>query len=613
MTVALQIRVYEHQQQEPVYTADCSGPVELGRQNDANEIPYSLRSQDGQSRLVIARMSEHTISRKHVRFEPLPDGRVRLTNVSQRHFIRLPDDNKLGPGGTREVFLPAMVGLGRKIIRLKEIEEPVELHSLAESPKPPGQEGNASSGFSTFELSAGGALEVEGIFRWLRGAMGVLQSAANSSDFFTKAARAMVDLVGLSSGRVLLFEQGQWNVQAVQRSEKLIADTVRQPSQQVLSRVLAEKKTFRQVPSPNTSSAMTMLGINPVVAAPILDRHGEVIGVLYGDRGQESGALDFRTITKLEAMLVELLAGGVAAGLARVEQEQAALRAKTQLEQFFTPSLARQLAERPDLLQGRDVEVSVLFADIRAFSRISERLGPEEALKWIGEVMSALSDCVLDHQGVLVDYVGDEVMAMWGAPEATPDHVRLACRAALTMLDRLGPLNDRWNNPSKSILGEPIALGIGINTGIARVGNVGSTRKFKYGPLGTTVNLAKRVQGLTKHLQTTLLVTGTVHAHLGAEFEARRLCQARVVNIAEPVDLYELAVPGLSGWSELKQAYEEALDSFEKQKFPEAAGVLGKLLSRFRNDGPSLALMARVANCLSDPARFDLVWEPPSK
>jgi adenylate cyclase len=607
MTAALQIQVYE--QDQLVYSADCFGSVELGRQGDPNENLYSQTTKEGQARLVIAPLSDDTVSRKHVRLDPLPDSRLRLRNLSRRHAIRLPDGTKLVPGGSREVFLPAMVGLGRKVIRLKEIDEPLELQSLAESPIPPGAESSSSGGISTLEFSGGGNLEIEAVFRWLRGAMGVLQSAATSSDFFTKAARAMVDLVGMGSGRVLLFEQGHWNVQALQRSEKLISDSIRPPNQQILNRVLAEKKTFLPKPSPSTPTGMTIVGgTNPVVAAPILDRHGEVIGVLYGDRGSGE-VLDFRAITKLEAMLIEVLASGVAAGLARLEQEQAALRAKTQLEEFFTPSLARQLAEQPDLLKGRDVEVSVLFADIRAFSRISERLGPVKALEWVGEVMSALSECVLDHKGVLVDYVGDEVMSMWGAPETCANHARLACRAAMTMLDRLPFLNQRW----QSILGEPMSLGIGVNTGIARVGNVGSTRKFKYGPLGTPVNLASRVQGMTKYLQTTLLVTAAVHAQLDSEFDARRLCRVRVVNIAEPVDLYELAPTGIGGWSELKQAYEEALNLFEKQEFPQAARVLGKVLSEFPNDGPSRVLMTRVFNCQVDPSKFDVVWEPPGK
>src|SRR5207248_3044278 len=109
-----------------------------------------------------------------------------------------------------------------------------------------------------------------------------------------------------------------------------------------------------------------------------------------------------------------------------------------------------------------------------------------------------LCEIVLDHEGVVVDQIGDELMVMWGAPEVQPNHAVLACRAALAMFECLPSLNERW----LSIIGEPIKLGIGINSGIAQVGNVGSKIKFKYGALGNTVNLASRVQGATKHVKT---------------------------------------------------------------------------------------------------------------
>src|SRR5205807_2230673 len=103
-------------------------------------------------------------------------------------------------------------------------------------------------------------------------------------------------------------------------------------------------------------------------------------------------------------------------------------------------------------------------------SRISERVGPAQTVAWIRDVMGALSDCVHAQGGVLVDYIGDELMAMWGAPEREPDHARLAVEAALAMLAGLPRLNERW----QSVLGEPVAIGVGVNTGVAHVGNTGS-------------------------------------------------------------------------------------------------------------------------------------------
>ena len=307
---------------------------------------------------------------------------------------------------------------------------------------------------------------------------------------------------------------------------------------------------------------------------------------------------------------MEVLARGVAAGLARLAQEQAALAARVQFEQFFTPELARHLAREPDLLKGRDAEVTILFCDIRGFSRVSERLGPARTVEWVSEVMEALSDCVRAHAGVLVDYVGDELMAMWGAPGEQPDHARLACRAALDMLARLPPLNERW----QAVLQEPMGLGIGINTGPARVGNTGSRHKFKYGPLGNTVNLASRGQGATKYLKCKLLITGATAAKLDSEFAARRLCQVRVVNIGQPVALHELVPVGQAGWPEARVTYEEALGEFERRNFSRAARILGDWRERQPGDAPALLLLSRAVQCMvEEPDPFDSVWVLPGK
>jgi adenylate cyclase len=113
----------------------------------------------------------------------------------------------------------------------------------------------------------------------------------------------------------------------------------------------------------------------------------------------------------------------VATGLARQQQERAALQAQIRFEQFFGPELARHLKRAPDLLEGRDAEVTLLFGDVRNFSHFSEQLGPEGTLRWIGDVMGDLSECVLAEAGVLVDYIGDALLAMWGAPREQSDQV----------------------------------------------------------------------------------------------------------------------------------------------------------------------------------------------
>ena len=113
----------------------------------------------------------------------------------------------------------------------------------------------------------------------------------------------------------------------------------------------------------------------------------------------------------------------------------------TQFEQFFTPDLARQLVAQPESLAGEDLEISTLFCDIQGFSRLSRDLGPAMTVRWVGDVLSTVSDCALNHQGVLIDYIGDALMAMWGAPQPQSDHPERARCAALEMLECLPALN----------------------------------------------------------------------------------------------------------------------------------------------------------------------------
>jgi adenylate cyclase len=285
-----------------------------------------------------------------------------------------------------------------------------------------------------------------------------------------------------------------------------------------------------------------------------------------------------------------------------------------ELEQFFPPEVVAGLLDRPELLwTGQTAEVTILFCDIRGFSRISERLRatPEKMVQWISTIMDGLDECVLRHQGVLVDFIGDELMAMWGAPLKQPDHARRACRAALDMLACLSRLSDEW----KDVIGEATSVGIGINSGQVSVGNVGSKRRFKYGALGNTVNLTSRIQGATKYLKARILLTQSTRDLIGDEFTLRRLAQLQVVNIQQPVTVYELAPAGEPGWDELKDGYERAVALYEAgpEHLEEAVQILGSLVRPFGLRGPNLFLMSRLLGAMQDRGTWSSVYALPGK
>ena len=610
MPAAFQLRVID-EEKKTVFISDYSKRVEIGRQDRGEPAPFSHRLEADRWRLVVAHLTEDTVSRHHLSLEPLEDGRCRVRNGSKAIPVRLSTGEELKPGEVRDLSFPAQIMLGRKMIRVDAPESMSDqLNELPEATLAPGTSYDALStrmhGMSLPQIPGG---DPGGMIRWLKAVMEVLQAAATSSatssDFFEKAAQAAADMVGLDSVSVWLLKGEEWVAETQQVAPRLIAVPRAPASRHVLNKVRQRASTVWSKPEGGATATTSLDSITAVVAAPILNSKREVIGALYGDRSFLSPASRLRgEITEVQATLVELLAGGIAAGLERLRHEQDAVAARVQFEQFFTQDLAKQLEKNPDLLKGRESEVTLLFCDIRGFSRISEKLGPAKTVEWINDVMGVLSDSVLDHQGVLVDYIGDELMAMWGAPTEQPDHATLACRAALDMLEKLPEMVERW----EPILGEEFDLGIGINTGTARVGNTGTIRKFKYGPLGTTVNLASRVQGTTKHFKARLIITGQTKASIEETFRTRRLGKVRVVNIFEPVELYELVANDCCDWPTLKSGYESALTHFEAGHFRPAAELLSNLQVKYPSDGPSLILLARVVNALCERETFEPVW-----
>ncbi|MDA1051857.1 MAG: adenylate/guanylate cyclase domain-containing protein [Planctomycetota bacterium] len=603
----MNLSLHIYHQQQPVYSTRFSGPVELGRQQADEQPCYNRVAIEGAVRIVVANQPEATFSRRHVRLEPRADGKVVVRNLSAAVPIATDAAGVVGPHDHRELTPPFVLVVGDRSIRVEPDEESASpMVSLANMTLAPGQQRPPSTRIRPIGAATKGGDEGETLLQWLQAAMSVFQSAASSPDFLERAAQSVVELVGLDTASVVLWDGAAWTPQNVYTHGGKVPANWR-PSRTILDAAQTERRTFRRATS--LTGAASLQGVEALVAAPILNARGDVIGALYGDRRQPAEDRDSVDITQLEAMLVELLASGVAAGLARLEQERTALAARVRFEQFFTPELAQQLESHPDLLEGKDAEISALFCDVRGFSRISERLGAVRTFAWICDVMEEFSECIQRFNGVLVDYIGDEVIAMWGAPVETPGHETLACQAALEMVKKLVPLNERWANE----LGEPVSIGVGINSGLARVGNTGSSRKFKYGPLGNTVNLASRAQGATKHLKSKILITGQTAAKLGPEINRRRLSQVRVVNIETPVDLYEIVAVADKPWCELRDRYETALDAMERKEFFIATKHLGNLVADYPNDGPSQLLLSRAVNALISRDDFDHVWELESK
>ncbi len=572
-----------------------AGPLEFGRGGPRNGVPRCT-------------VQDLYVSKDHVHVLELEGGRVRVENLSQRNSIRLADNSIIATGATRELEMPAQLTVGETTIRiesggdegptdesLKTIASPVALG------RPPTRQVS-----SLVEL--GQSPDPETLTQWFETVIAVQRAAAGSPEFYEQTARAVVSLVGLDRGLVCLRKNGRWMVQARYPDEDVPG---REFSTTVLARVERDRRTFFQSAATAPAATESLQGVEAVAASPIFDTRDQVVGAVYGLRTRFNPRTGVG-IGPLEAQVMQLLASAVGVGLARAEQEAEAGRLRVQFEQFFSADLARELQKNPRLLEGQEREVTVLFSDIRGFSRLAEKLGPTDSCKLVADVMERLTARVREFDGVVVDYSGDGLMAMWNAPADQPDHAAKACRAALGMLADLPQLDAEWQGR----LGGPLRLGLGLNTGRALCGNIGSRYKFKYGALGHTVNLASRVEGATKQFGVPLLLTGSTREKLGEAFPTRRLCRVRVVGIAGAVDLYELqAESAAPEWQAWRDAYERGLALFEAGDWRGAARCLQPLMAQQEAlDVPCLILVGRAVEALrAPPEHFDGIIELSSK
>jgi adenylate cyclase len=337
------------------------------------------------------------------------------------------------------------------------------------------------------------------------------QTPADAPEFFPQTARALVELIGLDAGLVLLFRNGGWEVAASHVINDRLSPRF---SRTLLSRVQAERRTYFQHAGVHPVDAQGLADGGFVVVSPILGPRDHLLGALYGVRALAAGRRP-AGIRPLEAQVVQLLAAAVGANLTRTQ----ATRTRARLEQSFAPEVVAELEREPSLLEGRSQEVTVLAVDLRGFAGLAQQLGPELTCRILRDVLDHLSEPVIEHRGVIVDYAGDGLLALWNAPLAQEDHVARACRAALAMSAEVPALNARW----QAAVGAPLNLGIGVHTGPAVVGNVGSKRKFKYGAAGATVNLVSRIQDATKKLNAPVLISSATRDRLPSVFECRRL------------------------------------------------------------------------------------------
>jgi adenylate cyclase len=283
--------------------------------------------------------------------------------------------------------------------------------------------------------------------------------------------------------------------------------------------------------------------------------------------------------------------------------------------QYLSPEVIRRLLVNPQLVEPRKTEITVMFSDIRGFTTISEKLDAQDLALFLNSYLSDMTKIVFDTQGTLDKYIGDAVMALWGAPIEEPEHAANACSASLTMMKTVHAMQKQWEAEGKPRLD----IGIGLNTGPASVGNMGSALHHAYTALGDTVNLSSRLEGLNKEYGTHILVNESTYAAVkDAGFLFRELDIIRVKGKLQPVTIYELLgkladLQQDPKFTELQQRLREfaaARELYRRRDWGQAQHALQNILDRTPDDGPSRMYWKRCQEYLFDepPVGWDGVF-----
>ncbi len=209
-------------------------------------------------------------------------------------------------------------------------------------------------------------------------------------------------------------------------------------------------------------------------------------------------------------------------------------RIRDMFGKYVNPAVVDQILENPPELGGVDKELTVFFSDIRGFTSLSESMMPQELVNHLNVYLSAMTDIILEYQGTLDKYEGDAIMCFWGAPLPLADHALLACACALKQLAALKKLNEGWPPERR------LSIGIGINSGVMTVGNMGSLGRMNYTIMGDAVNLGARLEGTNKQYATNVIISEFTYGLVKDKVIARELDNIRVKGKNKPVLIYEL-------------------------------------------------------------------------
>ncbi|MEN8209129.1 MAG: adenylate/guanylate cyclase domain-containing protein [Candidatus Fermentibacteria bacterium] len=299
------------------------------------------------------------------------------------------------------------------------------------------------------------------------------------------------------------------------------------------------------------------------------------------------------TVWPATSGILTILAGGIFLFSSENRRKQ---EIRSAFSQYLSPDVVAQVTDHPEtlVLGGDKRNMTVFFSDIRGFTGISEQLSPEELVSLINRYLTTMTDIILDTGGTVDKFEGDAIIAFWGAPLPLPDHAVRACSAALRCHEAHADMNRQLLQEGYSEL----FTRIGLSTGDMVVGNMGSSKRFDYTVMGSTVNLGARLEGVNKVYNTSIIVREDTFIHAEDAFVFRELDTIRVIGQQEPVTIFELKCRRHEITDQLQSElheYSQALDLYRKGDFSDAERIFSGLA-----DPASLLMAERCINMLDE-------------
>ena len=273
---------------------------------------------------------------------------------------------------------------------------------------------------------------------------------------------------------------------------------------------------------------------------------------------------------------------------------------------YVPPQLVAEIIKDPARLKlgGEKRTITVLFSDIRGFTTLAERMPPDELVSMLNEYLTPMTEIVFKEEGTLDKYIGDAIMAIFNAPLELKDHPARACTVALNMARKVPELNKKWAKMGRP----PIAIGVGLNTGEAVVGNMGAELRFDYTAIGDAVNLASRLEGQTKTYGVDIIASEHIYRACKDSFIFRDIDYIKVKGKEEASGVFHLM--GFKGEEDkiaLAGLFKDALVSYRKGDFNIAKAAFEDILSKHPDDGPSAVYIGRCGEYIETPPPSD--WD----